>query len=172
MDTVIKDISIEGEAHLSLSIVTMGFGPHPDEDALLQKFQMQFALDNKEQMPEFETVFCLPVESTVHDIYRVGKQLFFIQKDQQIIGFVTVIVGCWPINNCISISEFFIDKPYRGVGYGRRVLNTIIKKLFEHYPSSKRIGLVVLSDNHVARSLYSSVGFNNKMETMILERKT
>lgn len=161
---------MDTELKLGLTIVNPSLKDHKKEDVLLGKFINQFNLDKQEHSPNFEKTLFLHVESSVRIIHRNGKHLWFITYDSQIIGYTTVSWQAWPIRDSVAISDFFIDKPYRGMGLGKKALQMIIEKLFELCPDSERVGLVVMEGNHVAESLYEKLGFKTKLKTMVLER--
>lgn len=155
---------------IKLSFVNSSLSKHPVSDLLLSQFMKQFKEDKYEQLPEIDNLFTFDVETTVKMIHRNGKHLWFIHFDERVIGFVTLLWNAWPVKKSVLICDFFIDKRYRNRGYGKKAMNAIIAKIYEHYPETERISLSVLSANERAKNLYRDIGFNTNLETMILEK--
>jgi RimJ/RimL family protein N-acetyltransferase len=147
-------------------------GLHINENILLKRFHKQFQQDNVDQMSTFQQVFVLSVEDTIKLLHKTGKQLYFIIFNSQYIGIVVVFRLNELLKKSLAISDFFIDKPFRNRGLGRLVLTKVIDHLFVENPTIERIGLTVLSENVVAKSLYTELGFTTKLETMILEKES
>jgi len=155
---------------ITLRVVNESLGEHLEEDALLRKFTTQFQLDRREQMHDIDDVFILHIENSVAAVHRNGKHLWFIMRGEEVIGFTTVVFQVWPVRNSVYISDFYIDRPWRGNGYGREALRQTIEALFQYYPRAERVGLQVLTANTVAKSLYIDIGFKPQLETMVLEK--
>ncbi len=64
-------------------------------------------------------------------------------------------------NDTCQIGSVYLDKLYRGKGYGALLLSEHIKKLFKMY---KRIVLFVKKNNKIAYNLYKKLGFVVKGE--------
>jgi len=139
-------------------------------DDRLKHYYDQFLIDKRDQVTGYDQLFRIYDEITTAGIRRSGKVLWFIAYQAEIVGFVTFSRGFLPYQMCIGISDFFIDKPYRQQGIGRRAFNMIVGSLFAIYPTAERIGLAVFSGNTAAKTLYASMGFTNTLEVMVLEK--
>jgi ribosomal protein S18 acetylase RimI-like enzyme len=67
-------------------------------------------------------------------------------------------IGFMADGSSVTVSNFFINKPYRGRKYGKLLMNLIIQKI-KQYPNIKKIILDVDFNNIPANKLYTSVGF-------------
>ncbi len=78
-----------------------------------------------------------------------------------------------PLVRSCSLVALYVEKKYRGKGYGKGLLNTAIEELRKHY---KTIELNMSSFNDVARRLYGKVGFTPYRTDMLVglnvKRKT
>jgi ribosomal protein S18 acetylase RimI-like enzyme len=139
-------------------------------DALLRRFYQQFHRDKQQQVTNLDALFTINDDIDMATVRRSGKLIWFLAHHDTVVGFVTFDGVMPPYNNCATIYDFFIDKPYRRLGFGRIALNIITARLFTLYPKVERIGLGVFSGNIPAKQLYRSVGFTNAFEVMLLER--
>lgn len=63
--------------------------------------------------------------------------------------------------NYLWIDRFLIDYRYQNNGYGRKILNLLIKYLKDNYLMSKYICLSVNENNEIAIKLYKELGFSS-----------
>ena len=87
------------------------------------------------------------------------ESLSIVDKDSgDLIGFCCIKKFC---SNIISFSIRYLvigDKQYRNRGYGKSVLNILLNFLFNDC-NARRVELGVVSNNFIARKVYSVVGF-------------
>ncbi len=72
-------------------------------------------------------------------------------------------LGCLRLiyqDESIGIYGFLVRPEYRGKGYGRQMLEFIIRKLYDEGVGTRRIMLEVETTNHNAIGLYESCGFH------------
>ncbi|KAB8318910.1 GNAT family N-acetyltransferase [Tolypothrix campylonemoides VB511288] len=87
------------------------------------------------------------------------KLYLIIENDaEKPIGY-GILSGLKSRNNCIELTRIIIAQP--GLGYGKSALRLIIKKVFEEY-KAHRFWLDVFENNHRARHVYQSVGFQEE----------
>jgi ribosomal protein S18 acetylase RimI-like enzyme len=165
-----ENIKVRRTSDIVPIVVNMSLPMHPIENGHLAKFHEQFSLDKLEQMPSYNQILELGVENNVATIHRNGKHLWMLKYNGSYIGFATIQVGTTNVKKCVTICDYFIDKPYRGIGLGRLGMEVVTNTIFQYWPGAERVGLSVLSANVVAKSLYSSMGFQPQIELMILEK--
>ncbi len=89
-------------------------------------------------------------------IYENYRDLILIaEKNNKIAGFV---MGVLSSEDSGRILVLFVDKKYRGLGIGKKLMQAIIKKLTARY-GVREISLEVHEKNIAAISLYESLGF-------------
>jgi GNAT superfamily N-acetyltransferase len=140
------------------------------DDAQLAQYYTQFLADKRDQVAGYDTLFHIVDHPTIKAIRNSGRIIWMIAHNDVTIGFITFAGGFLDCQNCIGIYDFFIDKPHRQQGLGRKTLNIILASLFTMYPKAERVGLAVFSGNRIAKSLYASVGFSNTLDVMVLEK--
>ncbi|KAB8329969.1 GNAT family N-acetyltransferase [Scytonema tolypothrichoides VB-61278] len=87
------------------------------------------------------------------------KRYFMIENESpEVIGYA-ILSGFQSSNRSIELTRIIIDQP--GLGYGKRALQILIKKVFEEY-SAHRFWLDVFEHNQRARHVYQSVGFKEE----------
>lgn len=93
-----------------------------------------------------------------------GHHLFCVVAGQRTVG--VLWLGPTPIGRpgMAWIYDIEIDEEHRGKGYGRATLNLAEREAARHGWST--LGLNVFGNNHVARALYESHGFNTANITM------
>lgn len=64
----------------------------------------------------------------------------------------------------IWVYELFVEEPYRGLGFGRRLMELLEEQA--RGAGIGRIGLNVFGDNAPARSLYESLGYRESARQM------
>lgn len=88
------------------------------------------------------------------DILNPQRRIFFIELQGNPIGTVRIIEGA---NQRADITLFCLLQPYRGRGYGKQILLSLVDLLlFEH---RSPIGLDVSTSNRGALALYETCGF-------------
>lgn len=65
----------------------------------------------------------------------------------------------------LFISEIYIRKKYRNLGYGKATLNQV--EIVAQNVGIKKVGLYIFSHNEIAKSLYTQSGFNTISEFRI-----
>ena len=74
--------------------------------------------------------------------------------NKKVIGYV----GCWMIYDELHVTNLNIASPYRGKGYGRLLLTSLLNHCKENVPSLKEMVLEVETTNQAALKLYESIG--------------
>ena len=114
------------------------------------------------------------VSSTAHSlaeayVYKETAFPFAIYADDTLVGFI--MLGYYEERNQYTLWKFLIDKQHQNKGYGREALKLGITYLKDRF-NAKEIYVGVALENEVAKSLYSSMGFEatgvveNGMEEM------
>ncbi|MBP2024825.1 ribosomal protein S18-alanine N-acetyltransferase [Peptoniphilus stercorisuis] len=80
------------------------------------------------------------------------SEVYIIENDFDILGYM----GYMKIFDEAHITNIAIDKKYRGLGYGRKLVEEVVEKLKEE---DFNITLEVSEKNKAARNLYESLGF-------------
>ena len=81
---------------------------------------------------------------------------YVVKLDNKVIGFFTLRYRVENINN-LTIGFVILDPLYRGMGYGKKMLNLAINLAFETYKSDS-VNLRVFKDNTAAYNCYKKVG--------------
>lgn len=90
---------------------------------------------------------------------KKGK-LFIVNADDAIVGMGGVQYQNKIKQNHIAfIYWFFLQKDFRGYGYGKKLLETLLEDIYAH-KAIKKISLQVTSSQSNAIKLYESYGFN------------
>ncbi|MCH4886125.1 GNAT family N-acetyltransferase [Acidaminobacter sp. JC074] len=92
-----------------------------------------------------------PIEGASKDNHHV----YVYYKDDKLIGFTDVYIG-YPDSSCLWIGLMIVDKNYRKLGYGREMIETLIKK----YPSY-HLGIGVDTKNLSGLKFWHKQGFND-----------
>jgi GNAT superfamily N-acetyltransferase len=118
--------------------------------------------DNKEKYLEvFNDSFndmphgsCLDISGVLEYIEKANicNNYFMVSKNEKIIGFM----NC-SIENGEGSFDIGLCKKYRGVGYGKSLLETAIN--FLYYKNSDKIFLIVIEENSKAYTMYKKRGF-------------
>lgn len=106
------------------------------------------------------------VQVTLERFDRNETGIYFIQSNNKIIGLVVLYFEN-PEAGYVRIEKLFIDKKYRGRGYGKDVLDLVENLVKEK--EMKYLGLNVFLPNKVAYSLYKKQGFKERFTDMIKE---
>ena len=108
-----------------------------------------------------EAMFRQLLEST-------NSHLFFLMKDNQIAGMLTVGIYYSPTGGKAWIEDVVVDETFRGQGLSKRLVAHAIE-----FTQSKQIPLLMLTSNPkriAANKLYQAMGFSRK-ETNVYRMK-
>lgn len=81
---------------------------------------------------------------------------YVVKLDNKVIGFFTLRYRVENVNN-LTIGFVILDPLYRGMGYGKKMLNLAINLAFGTYKSDS-VNLRVFKDNTAAYNCYKKVG--------------
>ena len=81
---------------------------------------------------------------------------YIVKLDNKVIGFFTLRYRVENVNN-LTIGFVILDSLYRGMGYGKKMLDLAINLAFEVYKSDS-VNLRVFKDNTAAYNCYKKVG--------------
>ena len=98
----------------------------------------------------------------------VNSHLFFIMKDEQIAGMLTVGIYYSPTGGKAWIEDVVVDETFRGQGLSKQLVAHAIE-----FVKSKQIPLLMLTSNPkriAANKLYQAMGFERK-ETNVYRMK-
>ena len=98
-----------------------------------------------------------------------NSHLFFLMKDEQIAGMLTVGIYHSPTGGKAWIEDVVVDETFRGQGLSKLLVAHAIE-----FVKSKRIPLLMLTSNPkriAANKLYQAMGFERK-ETNVYRMKT
>ena len=108
-------------------------------------------------------------ESMFHQLLASeNSHLFFIMKDEQIAGMLTVGIYYSPTGGKAWIEDVVVDETYRGQGLSKLLVAHAIE-----FVKSKQIPLLMLTSNPkriAANKLYQAMGFERK-ETNVYRMK-
>ncbi len=97
-----------------------------------------------------------------------NSHLFFIMKDEQIAGMLTVGIYYSPTGGKAWIEDVVVDEAFRGQGLSKQLVDHAIK-----FVESQQIPLLMLTSNPkriAANKLYQTMGFERK-ETNVYRMK-
>lgn len=94
-------------------------------------------------------------------VYYESAYPFAIYQEDIMVGFV--MMGYDKVDDTYDIWRFMIDEKYQNKGYGKSALELAIKYLVETF-KVKEIFLSFEPENHCARKLYKSIGFEETGE--------
>ena len=108
-------------------------------------------------------------ESMFHQLLASeNSHLFFIMKDEQIAGMLTVGIYYSPTGGKAWIEDVVVDETFRGQGLSKLLVTHAIE-----FVKSKQIPLLMLTSNPkriAANKLYQAMGFERK-ETNVYRMK-
>ena len=108
-------------------------------------------------------------ESMFHQLLASeNSHLFFIMKDEQIAGMLTVGIYYSPTGGKAWIEDVVVDETFRGQGFSKQLVAHAIE-----FVKSKQIPLLMLTSNPkriAANKLYQAMGFERK-ETNVYRMK-
>jgi ribosomal protein S18 acetylase RimI-like enzyme len=92
--------------------------------------------------------------------------VLFIQYRNNIIGLATCFINfsTFRSKRYINIHDIFIEKPNRGKGFGKALMNEIIS--LARLRNYCKVNLEVREDNLSAKTLYQSLGFHDTKPAM------
>lgn len=93
------------------------------------------------------------------NLNNYDKRYFIIENESGEASGYAILSGLKSSNRSIELTRIIIAQP--GLGYGKRALQILIKKVFEEY-SAHRFWLDVFEHNQRARHVYQSVGFKEE----------
>ena len=112
---------------------------------------------------EQKEVFPFPVVNWIAESkFETSFNLVSIYLGQDLIGFS--VYGQDPEDGGYWIIAFMIDKHYQRKGYGRKAMTKMIEFVSERH-KCRSITIVHRPSNHIAESLYSSLGFRELTRT-------
>jgi len=92
-------------------------------------------------------------------LHSADKGYFMIENSLEKTSGYAILSGFKSLNRSIELTRIVIAEP--GLGYGKRALHLVIKKVFEEY-KAHRFWLDVFEHNQRARHVYQSVGFHEE----------
>ena len=92
--------------------------------------------------------------------YQDEASFFKVMTETSTIGVVRLLYGTMRKAHNVQICGFSIHPHFRGQGYGKQTIHTIISMLKSQ--QKKRVELIVESDNPEAISLYKKCGFQKE----------
>lgn len=108
-------------------------------------------------------------ESMFHQLLASeNSHLFFIMKDEQIAGMLTVGIYYSPTGGKAWIEDVVVDETFRGQGFSKQLVAHAIE-----FVKSQQIPLLMLTSNPkriAANKLYQTMGFERK-ETNVYRMK-
>ena len=113
-----------------------------------------------------------PMELTENMFHQLldsaNSHLFFLLKDEQIAGMLTVGIYYSPTGGKAWIEDVVVDESFRGQGLSKQLVDHAIK-----FVESQQIPLLMLTSNPkriAANKLYQTMGFERK-ETNVYRMK-
>lgn len=141
--------------------------------------KQEFGVSVEKLSPEYATQLIELHDSIFPGMYVSGKDIvqsngvnrkvFCIINNGCLIGYS--VFKTPPYGGTTATAEIIaVDEKYRGKGYGRILLNAIVKEGFSH-SGIDRVDLVVEDANQNAIELYSSFGFKLQVENCFYQVK-
>ncbi len=89
-----------------------------------------------------------------------GNSKYFVEVDSKIVGMADVVIENKKekIKHIANIYGVYISKPYRGRGYGKKLLKTVLKEI-EKRKEIRKVKIGVNPIQKAALTLYKSLGF-------------
>lgn len=85
------------------------------------------------------------------------KITLFIRKNKKCIGYSIFYLN----SKIATITDVYIDEPFRGQGYGTKLVKSVIKYI-KKYKKISQIELDDMSDIHGINNIYYKCGFRYK----------
>lgn len=141
--------------------------------------KQEFAAPVEKLLPEYTAQLIELHDSIFPGVYVSGKDIIqFIGINREV--FCIIDNGCLigysvlktpPYGGITATAEMIaVDEKYRGKGYGRTLLNAVVKEAFSH-SGIDIVDLVVENANQNAIELYSSFGFKLQVENCSYQLK-
>ena len=107
---------------------------------------------------EHQTRFVSSVAESMAQAYVYADTAFpfAVEHDGDTVGFI--MMGYYEEKHYYTLWKLLIDRRFQGMGYGRKALELGVAFLRER-SGVREVYTGVLPDNHAAKSLYQSVGF-------------
>jgi GNAT superfamily N-acetyltransferase len=133
-----------------------------------------FSLEYQEAMQRFLDQLTSHPMTLTEPMFRqllesANSHLFFLMKDEQIAGMLTVGIYHSPTGGKAWIEDVVVDETFRGQGLSKLLVSHAIE-----FVKSKQIPLLMLTSNPkriAANKLYQAMGFERK-ETNVYRMKT
>ncbi len=102
------------------------------------------------------------VTRTLADAFVWQGSIFRLAYDGDVmVGFLLVFPYERQKENVVNIVRLMIDAKHQGRGLGRGLLTTAVTWVSGFHPRPSLIRISTVADNHVALSLYRSLGFQD-----------
>ena len=131
---------------------------------MVEQFYHSDAVDHAVPMETLERSFNAAVDPNQPLLRGV-----LLSEGETPIGFLylTTCYSCEVGGECLFIEELFIKEAFRGKGYGKAVMDWLVKE----YPQCRRLRLEVTQVNQTAIRLYEKCGFTwLRYDQMVLDR--
>ena len=131
---------------------------------MVEQFYHSDAVDHAVPMETLERSFNAAVDHNQPLLRGV-----LLSEGETPIGFLylTTCYSCEVGGECLFIEELFIKEAFRGKGYGKAVMDWLVKE----YPQCRRLRLEVTQVNQTAIRLYEKCGFTwLRYDQMVLDR--
>ncbi|QMS88003.1 GNAT family N-acetyltransferase [Nostoc edaphicum CCNP1411] len=114
----------------------------------------------QETRDEFkDLILCWSREEHSSNLHCADKHYLMIENVSGETQGYAILSGLQSPNRSIELTRIIVAEP--GLGYGKRALRIILKKVFEDY-NAHRCWLDVFEHNQRARHVYQSVGFQEE----------
>ena len=131
---------------------------------MVEQFYHSDAVDHAVPMETLERSFDAAVDPNQPLLRGI-----LLSEGEMPIGFLylTTCYSCEVGGECLFIEELFIKEAFRGKGYGKAVMDWLVKE----YPQCRRLRLEVTQVNQTAIRLYEKCGFTwLRYDQMVLDR--
>ena len=138
-----------------------------DRDIVLPMVEQFYHSDAVDHVVPMETL-----ERSFHAAVDPNQPLLrgvLLSEGKTPMGFLylTICYSCEVGGECLFIEELFIKEEFRGKGYGKAVMDWLVKE----YPQCRRLRLEVTQVNQTAIRLYEKCGFTwLRYDQMVLDR--
>ena len=131
---------------------------------MVEQFYHSDAVDHAVPIENVERSFDAAVDPNQPLLWGV-----LISEGETPIGFLylTICYSCEVGGECLFLEELFIKEEFRGKGYGKAVVDWLVKE----YSQCRRLRLEITQVNQTAIRLYEKCGFTwLKYDQMVLDR--
>ena len=109
-------------------------------------------------------------------VHRQYSTAYAIYNDDTVIGLVILLDKPQEDDKYYSFTEFFIADDFLGKGYGKKAMDTILRK-FRADGLRDKVEIQVHNSNQIAKHIYENCGFvktgtakwNEEFDVMVLE---